>query len=89
MIEERKNTAKIYSDNNRNELAEAELAQANVLQDLMPALPTKEDVEQYINEYYPHGIEKKSMGLVIKEIKEALIGVDGKLVADAVKVKLI
>ena len=29
------------------------------------------------------------MGLVIKEIKEALIGVDGKLVADAVKVKLI
>ena len=89
MIEERKNTAKIYSDNNRNELAEAELAQANVLQDLMPALPTKEDVEQYINEYYTHGIEKKSMGLVIKEIKEALIGVDGKLVADAVKVKLI
>lgn len=89
MIEERKNTAKIYSDNNRNELAEAELAQANVLQDLMPALPTKEDAEQYINEYYPHGIEKKSMGLVIKEIKEALIGVDGKLVADAVKVKLI
>lgn len=89
MIEERKNTAKIYYDNNRNELAEAELAQANVLQDLMPALPTKEDVEQYINEYYPHGIEKKSMGLVIKEIKEVLIGVDGKLVADAVKVKLI
>ena len=89
MIEERKNTAQIYSDNNRPELAEAELAQANVLQDLMPALPTKKDVEQYINEYYPHGIEKKSMCLVIKEIKEALIGVDGKLVADAVKVKLI
>lgn len=85
MIEERKNTAQIYSDNNRPELAEAELAQANVLQDLMPALPTKKDVEQYINEYYPHGIEKKSMGLVIKEIKEALIGVDGKLVSECVK----
>jgi len=89
MIEERKNTAQIYTDNNRPELAEAELAQVNVLQDLMPVLPTKEDVENYLNEHYPDGIEKKSMGLVIKEIKEALIGVDGKLVADTVKIKLI
>jgi len=89
MIEERKNTAQIYSDNNRPELAEAELEQANVLQDLMPALPTKEDINRYINEHYPQGVEKKSMGLVIKEVKEALIGVDGKLVAECVKSILI
>ena len=85
MIEERKNTAQIYSDNNRPELAEAELAQADVLQALLPALPTEDDIKEYLNEYYPHGIEKKSMGLIIKEIKEALVGADGKLIAECVK----
>ena len=85
MIEERKNTAQIYSDNNRPELAEAELAQANVLQDLMPALPTQEDIVNYLNEHYSNGIEKKQMGLVIKEIKEALVGADGKLISECVK----
>ena len=89
MIEERKNTAQIYTDNNRPELAEAELAQASVLESLMPAIPTKEDVMRYLNEYYPDGVEKKSMGLVIKEIKEKLLGVDGKLVADIVKLILV
>lgn len=89
MIEERKNTAQIYSDNNRPELAEAELAQANVLEALMPALPTKEDVEKYLNEKYPAGIDKKMMGLVIKEIKEVLVGADGKMVSECVKSKLV
>ena len=85
MIEERKNTAQIYTDNNRPELAEAELAQVEVLETLMPEVPTKKDITEYLEQYYPQGVEKKSMGLVIKEVKEALIGVDGKLVADCVK----
>ena len=85
MIEERKNTAQIYTDNNRPELAEAELAQVEVLETLMPEVPTKKDITEYLEQYYPQGVEKKSMGLIIKEVKEALIGVDGKLVADCVK----
>lgn len=89
MISDRANSAEIYLQNNRKDLADAEYAQMKVLQDLLPDLPTKEDVEVYISEYYPNGIEKKSMGIVIKEIKEALIGVDGKIVADCVKNKLI
>jgi len=89
MISDRKNTADIYMQNNRKDLADAELAQADVLQKLLPELPTKEDIDNYLNEYYPNGIEKKSMGLVIKEIKEALIGADGKLVSECVKSKLV
>jgi len=89
MIEERKNTAQIYIDNNRPELAEAELAQSKILESLMPKLPTKEDVIEYLQQHYSSGIEKKSMGLVIKEIKEVLIGADGKMVSDCVKEKLI
>ena len=43
----------------------------------------------YLNEYYPSGIEKKSMGLVIKEVKNALLGADGKLVSECVKSRLV
>ncbi len=89
MISDRVNSAEIYLQNNRKDLADAEYAQMKVLQDLLPELPTKEDIEQYLNEYYPNGIEKKSMGLVIKEVKEALVGADGKLVSECVKSKLI
>ena len=89
MISDRINSAEIYLQNNRKDLADAEYAQVKVLQELLPTLPTKEDIESYLNEHYVNGIEKKQMGLVIKEVKEALIGADGKLVADCVKSKLI
>ena len=85
MIADRNNSADIYKQNNRQDLADAEYAQAKVLQELLPALPTQEDIINYLNENYPDGIEKKMMGVVIKEIKERLLGADGKTVADCVK----
>lgn len=89
MIEERKNTAQIYLDNNRPDLADEESKQMNVLEALMPKLPTKEDIINYIDEHYPNGIEKTKMGTVVKEIKEKLVGSDGKTVAELVKYNLI
>jgi uncharacterized protein YqeY len=88
MISDRMTSTEIYLQNNRKDLADAELAQVKVLQNLLPELPTKDDIEKYLNENYPNGIEKKQMGLVIKEIKTNLVGADGKLVADIVKTKL-
>ena len=88
MISDRINSADIYNQNNRKDLADAEYAQVKVLQELLPALPTKEDIESYLSEKYPNGIEKKQMGLVIKEVKEVLLGADGKLVADCVKIRI-
>lgn len=85
MISEREDTANIYKSNNRLDLAKQELAQADVLQALLPALPTEDDIREYLNEHYPNGVEKKQMGIVIKEVKEALLGVDGKLVSECVK----
>ena len=85
MIQERTDAARIYLDNNRVDLADNEYAQAKVLDSLLPELPTKEDIEDYLKEYYPNGIEKKQMGMVIKEVKDALLGVDGKLVSECVK----
>lgn len=85
MIKERKDTAKIYYDNGRNDLAEKELNEAAVIEDLLPEIPTESDVVKYLDEHYPDGIEKKQFGSVIKEIKSALVGVDGSIVANVVK----
>jgi len=85
MISDRANSAEIYLQNDRKDLADAEYAQMKVLQDLLPALPTKEDIEVYLSEHYPNGVEKKQMGIVIKEVKAALLGADGKLVSECVK----
>lgn len=89
MVKEREESAKIYKDAGRTELADAELAQVAVINELLPKVASKEDVENYLNEYYPSGIEKKSMGVVIKEVKSAFIGVDGGMVANLVKSKLV
>ena len=85
MISDRTNSAEIYLQNNRKDLADAEYAQVKVLQELLPTLPTQEDIVNYLNENYPDGVEKKMMGIVIKEVKEKLLGADGKTVADCVK----
>lgn len=89
MSKERKETAKVYADNGRPELAEKELAEAAVIDALLPKTPTEDDVMKYINDNYPDVIDKKLMGAIIKEVKFALPGVDGSMVANIVKTKLV
>lgn len=89
MSKERKDTAKVYSDNGRPELAEKELAEAAVIDALLPKIPTEDDILKYINNNYPDGINKKQMGVVIKDIKSVLLGVDGAIVANIVKMHLV
>ena len=89
MVKEREESAKIYKNAGRAELADAELAQIAVINELLPKVASQEDVENYLNKKYPNGIEKKSMGIVIKEVKTEFIGVDGGMVANLVKTKLV
>lgn len=89
MMKERIDTAVVYTNAGRKDLADNEIYEANIIKELLPPEVTKEDIEAYVSYWYPNGIEKKSMGLVIKEIKEKYIGVDGKMVADIVKNHLI
>lgn len=89
MISDRMNSAEIYLQNDRKDLADAEYAQAKVLQDLLPSLPTKEDIDKYLDSNYPNGIDKKQMGMVIKEVKANLLGADGKMVADSVRERIL
>lgn len=89
MMKERIDTAAVYTNAGRIDLADNETLESNIIKELLPKEVTKDDIENYINTNYPNGIEKKSMGIAIKEIKDKLIGADGKLVADIVKTRLI
>ncbi len=88
MVKERKESAEIYQQNGRAELAEAELAQVKVIETLLPKVASKEEVEAWLNTKYPDGIEKAAMGMAIKEVKAQFVGVDGGMVAGLVKSKL-
>ena len=89
MSKELKDTAKVYSYNGRPELAEKELAEAAVIDALLPKTPTEDDVVKYIQDHYANGIDKKQMGMVIKEVKSALLGADGSMVANIVKMHIV
>lgn len=84
MIKVRKNNVKTYSEANREDLANNEQAEVDVLESLLPKAATEEDVVEYLKQYYPNGAEKKLMGMIIKEVKEAFERVDGSLVSKCV-----
>ena len=89
MVKQREESIANYKVANRMDLVENEQNEIDIIKELLPAIPTQEDIENFLNKKYPNGVEKKSMGMVIKDVKENLVGVDGKMVADIVKSKLV
>jgi hypothetical protein len=96
---DRLNSAKIYTENNRSDLAYIELKQAEALNVLLPQEVSQEQAEEAVFDYcinHNMGTEngnieipKKNMGMVIKAVKEKLVGVDGKMLSEIVKGYLI
>ena len=87
MVKSHKKNLESYKNN--PELLKKEQYELEVLESFLPKEATQEDVMEYLNEYYPSGIERKSMGLVIKEVKAAFERVDGKMVAQCVNTKIV
>ena len=85
MIKERQDAAKMYVQGNRPDLADKELSEVKVINHLLPSPPTSAEVKTYLDTTYPDGVEKKNMGVVIKEIKTKFLGADGAMVAAMVK----
>lgn len=85
MVKQREESIVNYKAGNRMDLVENEQKEIDIINELLPAVPTEDDIKNYLAANYPNGVEKKSMGLVIKAIKEALIGADGKMVSELVK----
>lgn len=89
MVKQREDSIISFKEGNRLDLVENEEKEIKIISELLPAVPTVEDVTNWILANYPEGISKDKMGFVIKEMKIALPGVDGKMCADFVKKSLI
>lgn len=88
MVKQRKESAKIYEDNNRKDLAENELAEAAVIEEYLPKQLTPEELEKEIREIIAEtGAEgAKDMGKVMGVATKKLAGrAEGKAISALVK----
>ena len=88
MVKQRKESAKIYQENNRPELAENELAEASVLEEYLPKQLSVEELEaelkSIISEVGAEG--PKDMGKVMGIATKRLAGkAEGRAISETVK----
>ena len=90
MVKERKDTAAEYSKVGRQELANQELFEANVISELLPKAASEEDIKNAISEYITSNgpCTMKQMGAIIKYVKSKFDNVDGALTSKLVKESL-
>lgn len=91
MVKQRAESIDQYRSAGRNDLANAEAEQIDVINEFMPAEATEEDIKRtFLQVKDVNNLEpvKKNMGMFIKEIKNALPTADGKLVAQVVSKNL-
>ncbi len=88
MVKQRKESAKIYNDNNRPELAENELAEAAVLEEYLPKQLTEVELETEIKAIIAEvgATEPKEMGKVMGVASKKLAGrAEGRAISEMVK----
>ncbi|WP_299529043.1 GatB/YqeY domain-containing protein [Ulvibacterium sp.] len=91
LVKQRKDSASIYKEQGRADLAEPELAQAAVIEQFLPEQLTEEEIEkvvvQTIDAIGASGM--KDMGKVMGMVSKELAGqADGKTISTIVKNKL-
>ncbi|MFT4832881.1 MAG: hypothetical protein ACI815_002542 [Psychroserpens sp.] len=91
LVKQRKDSAAIYTEQGRADLADPELAQAAVIERFLPEQLTEEEIEkvvvQTINAVGASGM--KDMGKVMGIVSQELSGqADGKTISNIVKRKL-
>jgi len=92
LVKQRKDSAAIYTEQNRNDLAEPELAQAEVISQFLPAQLSETEIEKVVLETIAStGAEgMKDMGKVMGLVNQKLAGqADGKTISMIVKAKLV
>jgi hypothetical protein len=88
LVKQRKDSARIYEEQNRQDLAEKELQEAEFISEYLPEPMTEEELTNYlsklINEMNATGM--KDMGKVMGRASSELAGMaDGKLISEKVK----
>lgn len=88
MVKQRKESAAIYRDNNRPELAENELAEAAVLEEYLPKQLSADELEAELKSIIAEtgASGPRDMGKVMGVASKRLAGrAEGKAISDAVK----
>ena len=88
MVKQRKDSATIYTEQNRPELAEKELAEVSVLENYLPKQMTVEELEKSIREIIVQvgAVSAKDMGKVMGAATKSLAGkAEGRLISETVK----
>ncbi len=91
LVKQRKDSAAIYAQQNRNDLAEPELAQAEIISQFLPAQLSESEIEKVVTETIAKigASGMKDMGRVMGMVNQQLAGkADGKTIATIVKAKL-
>ena len=91
MVKERQESAVVYQNVNREDLALNEMDEARVIEELLPQAASEEDITkafEQIRDTENLEPEKKNMGVFVKRIKAMLPNADGKMVAQLVQKQL-
>lgn len=91
MVKQRRESAEIYTQQNRPELAEAELAQAAVIEEYMPKQLSPEELDAALREIIARvgATSPKEMGRVMGVASKELAGkAEGRAISAAVKALL-
>lgn len=91
MVKQRRESAEIYTQQNRPELAEAELAQAAVIEEYMPKQLSPEELDAALREIIARvgATSPKEMGKVMGVASKELAGkAEGRAISTAVKALL-
>lgn len=92
MVKQRNDSAKIYLEQNRKELADVEASQANIISEFLPTQLSESELSEIIDKVIEEvGAESmKDMGNVISKVNERVSGqAEGRVIAEFVKKKLI
>lgn len=88
MVKQRKESAKIYQENNRQELAENELAEAAVLEEYLPKQLSAEELDNELKAIIAEtgATGPREMGKVMGVASKRLAGrAEGRAISEAVK----
>tara|TARA_B100001057_G_scaffold433449_1_gene462355 strand:- start:350 stop:802 length:453 start_codon:yes stop_codon:yes gene_type:complete len=91
LVKQRKESASIYINQKRSELAEIEQVQADFISSYLPKQLTKEEIEVIVSKviFDSNSNGLKDMGKVIAKVVKSTLGrADGKTISDIVKQKL-
>ncbi len=91
LVKQRKDSSRIYTEQNRSDLADPELAQAKVLEQFLPAQLSETEIEAIVDQIIADtgASGMKDMGMVMGKANTALAGkADGRTISTVVKKKL-